>query len=72
MIHSQVTKRVQMGDDTAPDEVVLEVTINRLSSECQSSTDDAEGDQGLIPIQGSDSEGNEQLGPINDVTPLAL
>ena len=28
MIHSQVTTRVQMGDDTAPDGVVLEDTMN--------------------------------------------
>jgi len=73
-IHSQVTTRVQMGDDTAPDGVVSEDTINGLPSECQSSTDDNEGDQGLIqvPCQGSDSEGNEQQGLINDVTPVAL
>jgi hypothetical protein len=37
-----------MGDDTAPDGVVSEDTINGLPSECQSSTDDNEGDQGLI------------------------
>ena len=60
MIHSQVTTRVQMEDDTAPDGVVSEDTINGLPSECQSFTDDNEGDQGLIqvPCQGSDSEGN--------------
>ena len=74
MIHSQVTTRVQMGDDTAPDHggVVSEDTINGLPSECQSSTDDNEEDQGLIPSQGSDSNENEQQGPINDVTPVAL
>jgi hypothetical protein len=30
------------------------------------------GDQGLIPSQGSDLEGNEQQGSINAVTPVAL
>ena len=72
MIHSQVTTRVQMGDDTAPDGVVSEDTINGLPSECQSSTDDNEGDQGSVLSQASDPEGNEQQGPINDVTPVAL
>ena len=70
MIHSQVTTRVQMGDDTAPDGVVSEDTINGLPSNCQSSTDDDEGDQGLT--QGSVSEGNELQAAINDVTPVAL
>ena len=74
MIHSQVTARVPMGNDTASDhgEVVSEDTINGLPSECQSSTGDNEGDQGLIPSQGSDSNENEQQGPTNDVTPVAL
>jgi hypothetical protein len=39
MIHSQVTTRVQMGDDTAPDGSVSEDAITGLPSECQSSTD---------------------------------
>ena len=51
MIHGQVTTRVQMGDDTAPDGVVSEDTINGLPSVCQSSTDDNEGDQGLSPVR---------------------
>ncbi len=72
MTYSQVTTRVQMGDDTAPDGVVSEDTTNGLPSECQSSTDDNEGYQGLIPSQGSDSDENEQQGPINVVTPVAL
>ncbi len=53
-IHSQVTTRVQMGDDTASDGVVSEDTIIGLPSACQSSTDDNEGDQGLSPSHGSD------------------
>jgi hypothetical protein len=71
-IHSHMTTRVQMGDDTVPDGVVSEDTINGLPSVCQSSTDDNEGDQGLSPSHGSDPEGNEQLGPTNDATPVAL
>ncbi len=59
-----------MGDDPAPDGAVSEDTINGLPSNCQSSTDDDEGDQGLT--QGSVSEGNELQGAINDVTPVAL
>ena len=59
-----------MGDDTAPDGVVSEDTINGLPSNCQSSTDDDEGDQGLT--QGSVSEGNELQAAINDVTLVAL
>ncbi len=51
-IRSQVTTRVQMGDDTASDGVVSEDTINRLPSVCQSSTVDNEGDQGLSPSHG--------------------
>jgi hypothetical protein len=45
---------------------------NGLPSECQSSTDDNEGDHGLRPSQGSDPDGHEQPGPINDATPVAL
>jgi hypothetical protein len=71
-IHSHVTTRVQMGDDTASDAVVSEDTINGLPSEYQSSTDDNDGDQGLSPSQGSDPEGNEQQGPVKDATPVAL
>ena len=71
-IHSQVTTRVQMGDDTASDEVVSEDTINGLPSLCQSFTDDNEGDQGLSPSHGSDPEGNEQQGPTKVATPVAL
>ncbi len=56
MIHSQSTTRVQMGDDTASDGMVSEDTINKLPSECQSSTDDNEGDQELSPSHGSDQE----------------
>ncbi len=72
MIHCPVTTRVQMGYDTAPDGVVSEDAINGLPSECQSSRDNNEGDQGLSPSPGSDPEGNEQPGPINDATPVAL
>jgi hypothetical protein len=71
-MHSQVTTRVQMGGDTASDGVVSEDTINRLPSECQSSTDNNEGDQGLSPCHGSDPEENEQQGSTNDATPVAL
>ena len=71
MIHSQVTTRVQMGDDTAPDGEVSEDTINGLPSDCQScETDDDEGNQGLT--QRSGSEGNELQEAITDVTPVAL
>ena len=53
MIHSQVTTRVQMGDDTAPDGVVSEDTINGLPLDCQScETDDDEGNQGLTQRSG--------------------
>ncbi len=71
-MHSQVTTRVQMGYDTAPDGVVSEDTINRLPPECHSFTDDNEGDQGLSPSQGSDPVGNEPQGPINYASPVAL
>ena len=60
-----------MGDDTAPDGVVSEDTINGLPSDCQSyETDDDEGNQGLT--QRSGSEGNELQEAITDVTPVAL
>ena len=55
MIHSQVTTRVQMGDDSAPDGVVSEDTINGLPSDCQScETDDDQGNQGLTQRSGSE------------------
>jgi hypothetical protein len=43
-----------------------------LQNASQSSTDNNEGDHGLILSQGSDPDGNEQQGPINDVTLVAL
>ena len=60
MIHSQVTTRVQMGDDTAPDGVVSEDTINGLPSNCQSPTDDDEGDQGLTEFDSRFGLGGER------------
>jgi hypothetical protein len=59
-----------MGDDTNPDGVVSEETINSLPSDCQFFTDDNEGDQGFI--QDSVSEGNELQGLVHDVTPVKL
>jgi hypothetical protein len=71
LIQSPVNTSVQMGDDTAPDEVVSEDTINGLPSYRQScEADDDEGDQGLI--QGLVSEGNKLQGAIKDDTPVPL